>query len=206
MQRTILQLESSQEILRQKAIKLTSDEIKSEKIQKLIQEMKLIMREAPGVGLAAPQIGLSIQLAVIEDSAERLKDLSHEVLKDRKREEISFHVIINPQIIELSGKTNYFFEACLSVRGRTRVTPRYDSIKIDCLDENGEKKTILADGWYARILQHEIGHLNGELYIDIADSRTELVLDNEYTKTWSNANSAEILKFKLEKCPNCKVE
>src|SRR5579872_4731065 len=93
MIREILQIETSPTILRQEARKLTLEEIKSHKIQSLIQEMKETMKNAPGVGLAAPQIGQSVQLIVIEDSDERLKDLSPEILRDRAREPIKFHVI-----------------------------------------------------------------------------------------------------------------
>jgi len=206
MLRDILQVEVSSEILNKKSRELTVDEIKSDEIQLLIQEMKQVMRNAPGVGLAAPQIGVSIQLAVIEDSNERLKDLSSEVLLDRSRVVVPFHVIINPQITHMSGKINYFFEGCLSVKGRARVTPRSHFVTVKCLDENGNQKVINAEGWYARILQHEIDHLNGKLYVDLSDSRTEVLTDDSYKKTWMNASSKDIVRFFKEKCPDCGVD
>jgi peptide deformylase len=185
---------------------LTVEEIKSSEIQLLIQEMKKVMRDAPGVGLAAPQIGISIQLAVIEDPAERVKSLSPEVLSERGRIPVEFHVIINPKIIELTGRTNYFFEGCLSINGRARVTPRKEMIKVQYLDEKGEAKEITASGWYARILQHEIGHLNGQLYIDISDARSEIETNEEYQAKWANASRAQIYQFYREQCPDIKID
>jgi peptide deformylase len=85
-------------ILRKQSRPLTREEIISPSIQQLIESMRDTMREAPGVGLAAPQIGESIQLAVIEDRAEYIKDLSADQLAKRQRSAIPFHVIINPKI------------------------------------------------------------------------------------------------------------
>jgi peptide deformylase len=161
----------------------------------LIEKMKDTMRSAPGVGLAAPQIGLNISLAVIEDPAERLKDISEAILKDRGREPVEFHVIVNPVIVEKKGKINYFFEGCLSVKGKVRVTPRYDHVVVHCLDEKGNDKIIEASGWYARILQHEIDHLNGQLYVDIANERSEMIVDDAFKEKWMNADSEKIRDF-----------
>src|SRR5689334_9754085 len=82
-------------VLREQAKPLSADEIRSSKIQELIADMKETMRDAPGVGLAAPQIGISQQLAVIEDRAEYHKDVSAEQLVERERKPVPFHVIIN---------------------------------------------------------------------------------------------------------------
>lgn len=191
----ILQLETSETTLRQQARELSIEEIQSNEVQLLIREMKEIMRNAPGVGLAAPQIGLSIQLAVIEDPEERLNQLPKEILKDRSRTPIPFHVIINPKIIRLDGKINYFFEGCLSIQNRVRITPRYDLVEVKYLDENGSPKTITAHGWYARILQHEIDHLNGKLYVDLADPKTDMEVNDEFKRQWANALSDEILQY-----------
>ncbi|MBV9576619.1 MAG: peptide deformylase [Gammaproteobacteria bacterium] len=205
MQKKILQFESSALFLRKKARELTLNEIESDEIQSLILEMKQIMRDAPGVGVAAPQIGVSIQLAVIEDPIERLTNILPNVLKDRSRESVPFHVIINPKIIQLSGQMNYFFEGCLSIKNYARVTPRHHIVQVEYLNEKGEQKVITAQGWYARILQHEIGHLNGELYIDFSDPRTEALVDDEYIKKWSNAMQFDIIQFFRDKCPEKRI-
>ena len=194
----ILQLSSRASVLRAKNKNLTPNEILSSEIQALIQEMKMIMRKAPGVGLAAPQIGVNLNLAVIEDEASRLKDVPEAVLEDRGRRPVAFHVIINPVITKFHGKTKLFFEGCLSVKGKVRITPRYESVTVECLDEHGEQKIIEASGWYARILQHEIDHLNGRLYVDIAGENTEMRVDEHFKNEWMNAGSDKLEKFYYE--------
>src|SRR6266567_5116008 len=104
-------------VLRQQARPLTPAEIASKEIQKLIESMRKTMYDAPGVGLAAPQIGLSLQLAVIEDRAEYHKDVSAEQLRERERRPVPFHVIINPAIAETTAEKVEFFEGCLSLSG-----------------------------------------------------------------------------------------
>src|SRR5579863_50846 len=85
-------------VLRQQARALSPQEIRSKEIQKLIEHMRETMRGAPGVGLAAPQIGVSLQLAVIEDRKEYHKDVSADQLALRERRPVPFHVIINPRV------------------------------------------------------------------------------------------------------------
>src|SRR3954468_22322789 len=104
-------------VLRTRAKPLELEEIRSKRIQELIESMRDTMREAPGVGLAAPQIGESLQLAVIEDRAEYIVDLSAEKLAERQRLSIPFHVIINPKLSFLGDSSREFFEGCLSVKG-----------------------------------------------------------------------------------------
>lgn len=166
-------------VLRQKARKLSHEEILSEPIQELIQHMKETMREAPGVGLAAPQIGLSIQLAVIEDRKEYHQKFSAQELKKRARDPIPFHVIINPKlIIEKENKKAEFYEGCLSVKGLVGIVPRVVVVRVECLNEKAEPVVIKARGWYARILQHEIDHLHGKLCIDRMKMNTLSTVDN----------------------------
>ena len=159
-------------VLRMQGRELTREEIGSQSIQELIELMRETMRDAPGVGLAAPQIGESIQLAVIEDRAEYLRDLSAEQLARLQRSAIPFHVIINPKLSFLDNSTAQFFEGCLSVEGYQAVVDRALNVRVECLNERGEEVTINAQGWYARILQHEIDHLNGILYVDRMQTRT----------------------------------
>ncbi|HXJ22656.1 MAG TPA: peptide deformylase [Polyangia bacterium] len=149
-------------VLRTPARPLTAQEIASAEIQQLIELMRETMRDAPGVGLAAPQIGLPLQLAVIEDVAE---------LAATERQPVPFHVVINPQIT-LGDERVDFFEGCLSVDGYQAVVPRARTVQVAARDHRGEEISIDASGWYARILQHEIDHLRGTLYIDRMRSRT----------------------------------
>jgi peptide deformylase len=165
-------------ILRKQSRPLTREEIISPSIQQLIESMRDTMRAAPGVGLAAPQIGESIQLAVIEDRAQYINDLSTDQLAKRQRSAIPFHVIINPRISVVDNSSAEFFEGCLSVEGFSAVVDRALHILVDCLNERGEQVKLKALGWYARILQHEIDHLNGTLYIDRMNTRTFTTAEN----------------------------
>jgi len=164
--------------LREEARLLMPEEILSEETQRLIDEMRDAMRDAPGVGLAAPQIGLPLQLAVIEDREDLLKSFSAEDLAERERRPVPFHVIINPVIAYSSDDKKNFYEGCLSLPGFSAVVPRARTIRVKYFDGRAEPQFVQASGWYARILQHEIDHLHGALYIDRMLTRTFTTLDN----------------------------
>jgi peptide deformylase len=172
-------------VLRQRARALTVEEIRSDPIQRLIEHMRETMREAPGVGLAAPQIGQSLRLAVIEDREEYLQGVAPTILQERERTVVPFHVIVNPRLTILQASPAVFFEGCLSLDGFAALVPRALAVRVDALNERGEPAVIQARGWYARILQHEIDHLNGMLYIDRMLSRSFMSIDN-LTQHWSN--------------------
>jgi peptide deformylase len=172
-------------VLRKTAQEISREQLISRQVQDLIEHMRETMRDAPGVGLAAPQIGESLQLAVIEDRAEYHKGLTGAEMKERERTEIPFHVIVNPVIELLSDPSEAFFEGCLSLAGYMAIVSRAREVRVHCLDHRGESRIIEATGWYARILQHEIDHLRGTLYIDRMQSRSFSSLDN-YTRHWKN--------------------
>lgn len=178
-------------VLRKQARELTQEEILSPEIQNLIGMMKETMWDAPGVGLAAPQIGLPYQLIVIEDPEDYLKNLPPEVLLERKRFPVPFHVVINPKITSVGEETAEFFEGCLSCSKLIGSVKRALKVHVDCLNEKGEPVTIDAEGWYARILQHEIDHLFGKLCIDTADQRSLMTIEN-YQKFWAGKSPEEI--------------
>ena len=179
-------------VLRKQSRPLTREEITSPSIQQLIELMREIMHAAPGVGLAAPQIGVSIQLAVIEDRPEYLTRLSADELAEHQRAAIPFHVIINPKLTFLDDSSAEFFEGCLSVAGFSAVVDRALNVRVECLNERGEEVTINAQGWYARILQHEIDHLNGVLYIDRMKTRTLTTAEN-MLRFWNNQSIEQVL-------------
>jgi peptide deformylase len=166
-------------VLRERARRLSAAEIRSAAIQRLIASMKVTMRAAPGVGLAAPQIGMPLQLAVIEDRAEYQRRLSARQRRERQREPVEFHVIANPRLRPLGSRRVAFFEGCLSVPGLAARVARYEQVEVECLNEEGRPQTIVARGWYARILQHEIDHLLGILYVDRMEPRTLTTLENQ---------------------------
>jgi len=178
-------------VLRRTSRPLTREEISSPSIQQLIELMRETMREAPGVGLAAPQIGQPIQLAVIEDQAGYISDISAAELERRQRVPIPFHVIINPKLT-LDNSSVAFFEGCLSVEGYQAIVDRALNVRVECLNERGEEIKINARGWYARILQHEIDHLNGILYIDRMKTRT-LTTGENIVRYWVQHSIEEVL-------------
>ena len=171
-------IQTGDPVLRQRGRDLTKEEILSAPIQDLIVLMRDTMRAAPGVGLAAPQIGQSLQLAVIEDPTEYMEGIPADELNERLRSPVVFHVIINPKLTVVGESTAEFFEGCLSVTGFQAVVRRALEVRVECLNEKAEPITINARGWYARILQHEIDHLNGRLYIDRMDTQSFTTNDN----------------------------
>ena len=189
---TLKIVQAGDPVLRKQSRPLTKEEINSPSIQHLIELMRDTMREAPGVGLAAPQIGESIQLAVIEDRAEYINDLPPEDLAERQRSAIPFHVIVNPKLTILDSSSVEFFEGCLSVEGYGAIVDRALHVRVECLNERGEPVTIDAHGWYARILQHEIDHLNGTLYVDRMKTRTFTTSENMF-HFWKDQSIEEVL-------------
>lgn len=188
-------IQAGAEVLRLPARSLRQDEILMEDTQKLIEDMRDTMRSAPGVGLAAPQVGISVQLAVIEDREEYHSKLTPEQLADRQRRPVPFHVLINPCIVSADSGSLEFFEGCLSVTGYTAIVPRSRRVTVEFLDEHAEPKRVEAEGWYARILQHEIDHLSGCLYIDRMRNQTFCSLEN-YEQLWKDL-PVEVVRQKL---------
>ena len=121
-----------------------------DELQLLINDMFDTMYHARGVGLAAPQIGVSLRLSVID------------VIGDKKEQ----LVIINPEIISTSGEKE-FEEGCLSVPGAYDTVIRAEKVTVKALDRTGKPFEIKADGLLAECLQHEIDHLNGKLFVDL---------------------------------------
>jgi peptide deformylase len=159
-------------VLREPARPLTPAEIRTAEFEHLIELMRETMRDAPGVGLAAPQIGQSIQVAVIEDRTDYQQAIADAELEARGRAPVPFHVIVNPRIEVLDQGPAVFAEGCLSVPGFMAEVPRALSVRVEALDHKAQPVTIEAQGWYARILQHEIDHLNGTLYLDRMNTRS----------------------------------
>jgi len=127
----------------------------------LIDDMVETMREAPGVGLAAPQIGLSERLIVVE---------YYEREEDEENEEAPKKVwaVINPEIVKASEEKLMGVEGCLSIPGLLGDVERHAEVQIKGLNRHGKPMKIKAQGWLARIFQHEIDHLNGVLFPDRA--------------------------------------
>jgi peptide deformylase len=127
----------------------------------LIADMVETMREAPGVGLAAPQIGLSERIAVIE---------YFEKQEDEEKEDAPKRVwaLVNPEIVKASEETLMGVEGCLSIPGLVGEVERHAEVHVKALNRHGKPIRIKAKGWLARIFQHEIDHLNGVLFTERA--------------------------------------
>jgi peptide deformylase len=185
--------QTGEPILRQKARPLAAEEILDRSIQELIGSMRETMHDAPGVGLAAPQVGISVQLVVVEDRSQFLQKLSSEELAERERSAVPFHVLINPSVTVTGSETAEFFEGCLSVAGFTAIVPRARQVRVECLNERAEPVIIDARGWYARILQHEIDHLHGSLYVDRMNPVSFSTQDN-YARHWKGLPAAQVAR------------
>ncbi len=142
--------------------------------KELVATMIATMRAAPGVGLAAPQIGVPLRVIVLEDREELMKSLTPEERRARERSAFPTRVLFNP-VLELLGSPDdrvAFFEGCLSVHGYVALVDRAAEVIVTALDENANPVTWQVRGWPARILQHEVDHLDGTLYIDRMRSRS----------------------------------
>src|SRR5664279_4566485 len=180
-------------VLRNRSRPLRPEEIGSHRIRELIEHMRETLADAPGVGLAAPQIGEPLQLAIIEDKAEYQANLTAEELVERERRPVPFHVLINPEIELLSPPILSFFEGCLSLSGFMAIVPRAQRVRVRAFNEAGEFTEIEAEGWYARILQHEIDHLRGTMYIDRMWRRRFSSLD-QYNQHWKSKSARELVE------------
>lgn len=146
----------------------------------LIERMRDVMHEAPGVGLAAPQLGIPLQLAVLEDKY----DVDPASAAVRHREQLEFLVIVNPQYRPLGTETASFYEGCLSVSGYQAVVKRHRNVELRYVTPEGQPVEEWFSGWQARIVQHETDHLHGTLYLDRAELRS-LSSNAEHTARWS---------------------
>jgi peptide deformylase len=179
-------------VLRTPARPLTPNEITTDDITRLITDMRETMHDAPGVGLAAPQVGVPLQLAVIEDREDYLKAIPPAELEEKERSPVPFRVIINPKIELVGDASVQFFEGCLSLSGFSALVPRSRQVRVTYWDEHAQEKSVLASGWYARILQHEIDHLRGTLYIDKMLPRTFSSFEN-LSRYWKAKPISEVI-------------
>ena len=158
--------------------------------------MHRTMTAAPGVGLAAPQIGVPVRVAVLEDPA----TVSEEVAEARHRYPLEFFAAINPAYRPDGHKRRGFYEGCLSMPGYTAVVNRPYAIDATYTDPTGHPHHKSFTGWQARIVQHETDHLHGTVYVDKLEPRSLSTTDN-YTTTWNAptpTQAAHTLRFHLD--------
>jgi peptide deformylase len=144
-----------QAILRRKARKVIDF---GPEFQILVEDMVETMRQAPGVGLAAPQVNESLRLIVVEYGDEEDEDIPPKL-----------YILANPEITRASEDTLVGTEGCLSIPGIHGDVERSDAVTVKGLNRHGRPMTVKAKGWLARIFQHEIDHLDGILFVDRAE-------------------------------------
>ena len=153
-------------VLRERAIELEPSTLGSTANQAMFRRMIDAMRAAPGVGLAAPQLGLGLRVFVLEDRPEYVANATELERTERERVAIPARVFVNPVLRPIGDRKVGFFEGCLSVEGYSGWVERWHEVEVRGLDEHGATQTMRANGWPARILQHEFDHLEGVLYVD----------------------------------------
>lgn len=158
-------------VLRKTAKELSKDEINSDEFRQLVIDLRDSMKHYGGIGIAAPQIGVSEQVAVIELGS-----------MNRYGEEVNlpFTVFVNPRLEFLTDESQGFWEGCLSVPGLRGYVERPKKLKVIFLNETGEEKEIIAEGFLATVIQHELDHLFGVLYVDRIKDMSLLSYQEEY--------------------------
>lgn len=147
-------------VLRQKAAPVATADIGTPALAKILTDMaKALAREADGVAIAAPQIGVPLRIFIVSGKIFR-KEADAQMPPDR--------VFINPKITKLSKEKDWLEEGCLSVRWKYGEVSRSLKATVEALDENGKKFSLGGSGLLAQIFQHETDHLDGKLFIDRA--------------------------------------
>jgi peptide deformylase len=150
-------------VLRQKAVAV--EELTAE-VRQLIEDMFDTMYAEDGVGLAAPQVGVSQRVIVI----------------DPREPDIAPFALVNPEVVEVSEEVERGEEGCLSIPGLKEIVERPSAVRVEGMDRDGERIVIEADGLLARILQHEVDHLDGILFLDRVSSIKRKLLLNRWQK------------------------
>jgi peptide deformylase len=162
-------------VLRKSTEAIPKETITSSGIQRLIDDMFQAMHDNDGVGLAAPQVGISKQLAVIE--------LANPSRSDKA---IPKTVLINPKIIACSNTLIEDWEGCLSINDMRGKVPRFEWVDLEALNRKGEKIKFHAEGFFARVIQHECDHLIGKLFIDRMPDLSSLSHLEEFARHWQD--------------------
>jgi peptide deformylase len=149
--------------VRTQARELTAEELRSDDVQRLIDDMVETMHEYDGVGLAAPQVHVSLRLAVIEVPES----------DDRTGHGVPLTVLVNPVVTPSGPDQVEGYEGCLSVPDLRGLVSRFARLRLDALNREGQPWQVDAEGFFARVIQHECDHLDGQVYLDrMAGMRT----------------------------------
>lgn len=159
-------------VLRQAAERVDPQTIHSEQFQTTLTKMHKILDETGHHGLSAPQIGVPLQVMIVQITRSQMRDLGKRTVDALQMTELLRRVFINPKLSVIDSSMVIEREGCLSVLNHSAAVPRAREVHVSGLDENGNEVELRARGWAARILQHEIDHLNGLLFVDKMKSRT----------------------------------
>ncbi len=163
-------------VIRAVAELVTDGELRSREMQTLVEDMIESMRDADGVGIAAPQVHVAKRIIAIEVSSNNPRYPN--------QESVPLTVIVNPQILSQSMEEQEGWEGCLSVPDlRARVSRAY-SVELAGVDRNGDEVHIRASGFFARVIQHEVDHLQGRVFLDRLPDLSTLTHLREYSKFW----------------------
>lgn len=180
------------EVLRNTSTPFEINEILHQDTHHLIARMRRIMDESSGVGIAAPQIGISKSLICVELKPVATTFYDPRQFEAMERDFFPFTAMFNPVILESSQEQRVFFENCLSAPAYLGAVPRSRFVTVEYLDHEGKRQVIAAKGWLARIFQHEIDHLNGYLCLDRMLPRS-LVSKASFRHCWSKLAVSEVL-------------
>lgn len=162
-------------VLRKAALPISHEEIRDPGMQRLIDDMIETMKEYQGVGIAAVQVHESKQVAVLE-------------VADNPRypgkTAVPLSVLVNPEMVPLTNETEEDWEGCLSIPELRGQVPRYKSIRVTACDRDGSELDFVATGFHARVIQHEIDHLRGHVFLDRMRDLSTLTYLAEYSRFW----------------------
>lgn len=164
-------------VLRSHASAVDPAAVKGPEVQKVIETMVKVMRKLECVGLSAPQIGVPLRILALEYTQKMLEKTPPALREARDLSVVPLTVFVNPQMRVLDGRTVVFREACASIDWFSALVPRYLSVEVSGLNEKAEAVSWQTSGWPARIIQHEMDHLDGVLYIDRMDSKSFMNID-----------------------------
>ncbi|HEY9879486.1 MAG TPA: peptide deformylase [Leptolyngbyaceae cyanobacterium] len=167
-ERPIIQLGNP--LLRQPSQPIVS--LEDERVQHLIDDLLVTVKSSNGVGIAAPQVGQSLQLLIVA---------SRPNPRYPNAPEMAPTALINPKLLAHSGEQVKGWEGCLSVPGIRGLVPRYQEIEVEYLDRHGNLNRVVWTDFVARIFQHEADHLEGKVFLDRVESTTDLMTEQEYT-------------------------
>ncbi|MBI2390720.1 MAG: peptide deformylase [Deltaproteobacteria bacterium] len=180
-------------VLRAVAQLVPEKDLGTPELRALVETMIAVMHAAPGVGLAAPQIGVPLRVIVLEDEEGRMARLSKTQRDERGRVPFGVRAFINPTLRVVGDDQMTYFEGCLSVSGWAALVPRARTVEVTGVDVEGHPQRWEVSGWPARILQHEVDHLLGTLYVDRMISRT-FCSSEELSTRWADKSVDEVRK------------